>query len=249
MKTQNLSRPWRFQANSDSEAELFLYGEVGDSAFGDSITDQQFAEDLKALGPVQRILLRINSGGGNVFSGVSIYNQLIAHPATIVGQVDGLAGSISSIILMAASKIAMNRESFLMIHNPSTVVGGDSADFLKMSQTLAKVKDSMLSIYKRHSPLSVQKLSEMMDNETWLTPSEAVDAGLADEIIDGGEALPLAASASLQQYRNVPQQIAARLTPKPDPAPYTSMFPRSLDELDGEHSRLVLQHRLRELKH
>jgi len=249
-KQSDFSRPWRFQAKSDTEAELFLYGEVGDSAFGDSITAQQFADDLKALGSVQRILLRINSGGGNVFAGVSIYNQLLAHPATIVGQVDGLCASISSIILMSAEKIVMNQGSFLMIHNPSTCVAGDSSDFLKMSQTLTKVKDSMVQIYKRHSSLSAAKLSELMDSETWFTPTEAVDAGLADEIIDGGEALPIAASASVSQFRNVPQQIAARLTQrKPDPAPvYIPQYSgRSLEEIDAAQEKLRLQRRLRDL--
>jgi ATP-dependent Clp protease, protease subunit len=246
-----MKTPWRFEAKSDSEAELFLYSEIGDSAFGDSITAQQFADDLKNLGPVQRILLRVNSAGGNVFSDISIYNQLIAHPATILGQVDGLAASISSIILMSASRIIMSQGSFLMVHNPFTSLVGDSAEFLKMGQTLAKVKDSLIAIYRRHSHLSADKLSELMNAETWFTPSEAVDAGLADEIVETGQAeMPIAASLDFSKFRRVPREIAARARkPEPSPDVYYSQFSgRTLEEIDAEHARLVLQHRLHDMK-
>ena len=247
MKSHNLSKPWRFEFKNDNEAELFLYSEVGDSAFGDSITAQQFAEDLRKLGPVNRIRLRINSGGGNVFSGISIYNQLVAHPATIVGQVDGLAASISSIILMSASKIVMNQGSFLMIHNPFTVVAGDAADFLKMSQTLAKVKDSMIPIYQRHSHLSATELSELMNSETWFTPEEAIDAGLADDIADNGQTeMPIAASLDLSRFRGVPAAIAAQARQQTVQTRYDTM---TLEQLQTEHQQLLLQRRLNQLKY
>lgn len=245
----NHSRPWRFE-NSGAEAQLFIYSEVGDSAFGDTVTAQRFAEDLTALGDVRRIVLRINSGGGNVFAGISIYNQLIAHPAEIVGRVDGLAASISSIILMAASKIVMNQGTFLMIHNPFSVVAGDSAELLKMSQTLAKVKDSMIPIYQRHSSLSTQKLSELMNSESWFTPEEAIAAGLADEVGESDQSqMPIAASCDWSKFRRLPQTIAAQLR-KPAPVISTPhVETRSLEEINLAHEQLLLQRRLHDARY
>jgi len=247
---QNLSRPWRFEAKSNNSLEIFLYDDIGDSAWSDTgITARSFTDDLKKAGPISSIHLRVNSPGGAVFDGIAIYNALLNCGATVAAQVDGLAASIASVIIMAAEKISMAENAMLMIHNPHAVAGGDSTDHRRMAETMDKVRASMVTAYQRHSSLSAERISKMMDNETWLTAAEAIDQGFAEEITPEAEPLPIAASVNLTQFRNVPQVIAARLQRKPDPAPYVPQFSgRSLEEIDADQERLRLRRRLDNLK-
>src|SRR2546423_7076685 len=93
---------------------------------GEGTTAKAFAEDLKAAGKVSKIHLRGNSPGGSVFDGIAIYNTLLSHGAVVTAQVDGLAASIASVIVMAASEISMGDNAMMMIHNPFTAISGDS---------------------------------------------------------------------------------------------------------------------------
>lgn len=114
-----------------------------------------------------------------------------------------------------------------------------------------KVRANIINAYQRHYYLSAGQIGKMMDAETWLTAAEAVDQGFAEEITPEAEPLPIAASVSLAQFRNVPVQIAARLQRKPDPPP-PAYIPqcsgRSFEEICQDHERLVLQRRLQNLK-
>ena len=183
---------------------------------GEGTTAKSFAEDLKAAGDgIRKIHLRVNSPGGSVFDGLAIYNTLLSHGAKITASVDGLSASIASVITMAASEISMGDNAMMMIHNPSTVIGGDSNDMRKMADTMDKVKTSMITAYRRHSPKSSAEISTLMDDETWMTAEETVENGFAEKVTkpEGDEA-DLAANFApiLAKFRNVPQQIAARFT-------------------------------------
>jgi ATP-dependent Clp protease protease subunit len=209
------NRPWTINARAGDEIEILLYSEIGDSFFEEGTTAKQFDADLKAAGSVSRIHLRVNSGGGDVFQGLAIFNTLLQHPATVIAQVDGLAASIASVIIMAASEITMGENTFLMVHNPATVVAGDARDFRAIADTLDKVKASMVTAYKRHTPLSAQKIGALLDAETWMTAEEAVDNGFAEKVMtpEGDEA-DIAAHIDLSRFKHVPQPIAARFAAK-----------------------------------
>jgi ATP-dependent Clp endopeptidase proteolytic subunit ClpP len=248
MKT---SKPWRIEARADNNSlEIFLYDEIGD--YGTGITAKAFTEDLRNAGPVDSINLHVNSPGGSVFDGISIYNSLLNSGAKVTATVDGLAASIASVIVMAASKIFMARNAMLMIHNPHMALSGESGDFKKMAETMDKVKGSIVMAYQRHSNLTPAEIGSMMNDETWMTAQEAVAHGFADEIIEDAQGLPIAAKADLSKFRNVPVQlIAARLTPKAAPVEeYIPQFSgRTLAEIDAEHQRLTLQHKLNQARY
>jgi hypothetical protein len=91
-----------------------------------------------------------------------------------------------------------------------------------------------------------------MSEETWFDSSAALAAGLVDEVLsEQGDLQGVAAKADLTKFRNLPSQIAARLTPKADPVPtYAPIYPtRSMEELYQQHERLLLAKRLRDLKY
>jgi ATP-dependent protease ClpP protease subunit len=98
---------WSFVAAADNKpAELILYGDISSySWWGDEVTPQQFNDDLIALGDVSEIVVRINSGGGDVFAANAIYTRLKDHKAKIIVKVDGWAASAATIIAMAGDTI------------------------------------------------------------------------------------------------------------------------------------------------
>ena len=208
-------KPWTITAKAKDEIEILLYEMIGmDFWTGEGTTAKSFAEDLKAAGDgIRKIHLRVNSPGGNVFDGLAIYNTLLSHGAKITAQVDGLSASIASVITMAASEISMGDNAMMMIHNPSTVVGGDAPEMRKMADTLDKVKTSMITSYRRHSKQSPEEIGALMDAETWMTAEETVENGFAEKVTtpEGDEADVAANFAPiLAKFRKVPAQIAAR---------------------------------------
>jgi ATP-dependent protease ClpP protease subunit len=214
-----MKRPWTITAKSSSALEIVLMDVIGEDFWsGGGITAKQFAEDLKAAGAgIRSIHLKVSSPGGNVWDGLSIFNTLLNHGATVTAEIVGLAASIASVIICAASTIEMNRGSMLMIHNPATLVGGDANELRKMAETLDKVKASMVSAYRRHTSKSVAEIGAIMDQETWYTPAEAKAAGFVEKITeDEDDDADVAARFDLSHFhfRRVPAQIAARYSPR-----------------------------------
>lgn len=211
--------------SNGSTGEIVLYGEISEySWWGDEVTPKQFAEDLASLGDVSELVVRINSSGGDVPAGMAIRSMLKRHAARVTVYVDGLAASIASVVAMAGDRIIMPRGSMMMIHNPwSSVWGGDADDFRSVADTLDKVRDALVEVYEDRTKLPAEEIKSMMDAETWMTATEAVDKGFADEVED---AVPISAQSregkaffnglafNLDRFRNAPKLEE----PKP-PAP------------------------------
>jgi ATP-dependent Clp protease, protease subunit len=243
-------KPWRMEARSDKSLEIFLYDEIG-SWSGGGISANAFVADLQQAGPLENIHLRVNSPGGNVFDGLAIYNSLLTHGAKVTAQIDGLCASIASLIVMAARRITMAANGQMMIHNPTSDAGGESKDHRRLADTMDQIRASMIKAYRRHSFLSAAEIGAMLDHETWMGAEQALANGFIEAIIDSEGELPIAASC-LTQFRNVPAQIAARLQRKPEPSPdvYIPQFSgRTLAEIDAEHARLTLQHKLNQARY
>jgi ATP-dependent Clp protease protease subunit len=194
----------RAQAN---EAEILLYDVIGQDFWtGDGVTAKKFAQQLATLGPVSRILLRINSPGGDVFDGTAIYNLLKTHGAKIDVVVDGIAASAASVVAMAGDKITMAENAMMMVHNPWTIAVGNSTDMRKVADMLDKVGEAMRASYAR-TGLKDSELAALLDAETWLTAKDAVAQGFADEI---GEPAAVHASFDLSQFKNTPESLKTR---------------------------------------
>ncbi len=96
---------YRVIARGDDAAEIYIYGVIGGDWFGDGVTAKMVADDLKDLGKVKNIDVRINSEGGSVFDGKAIYSLLVENKATVNVKIDGLAASAASFIAMAGNSI------------------------------------------------------------------------------------------------------------------------------------------------
>lgn len=126
--------------------------------------------------------LHIHSPGGDAFDGIAIYNMLRQHDGPVDVHVDGLAASAASVIAMAGDSVTMSRGSQLMIHDAWGLSMGNAADMSKMLDMLDKTSNSIAAIYAHKAGGKEADWREAMQAESWYRDTEAVDAGLADQI-------------------------------------------------------------------
>lgn len=176
---------WNVMKNDEEKsAELILYGSIGSDEYWDDISDKAFKQDIENLGDVENITLHINSPGGSVFSAVAIANTLKNHKAKITANIDGLAASAATIITSACDTVRMPKNALFMVHNPITFAYGNNQDMQKTLEMLNKVKNSIIETYLNKAKTDKETLSELMDNETWMSAEEAKEYGFVDEILD-----------------------------------------------------------------
>lgn len=172
--------------NSDA-LDIYIYSDIDNSWWDDeAMSAEKFRKELEQHKDASQINLYINSMGGSVSEGVTIYNQIKRSKAKVTAYIDGFACSIASVIPMAADKVVMGENTMLMIHNPWTFAMGNSKELRKTAEDLDKVRDGcIIPAYKAKcgDKISDEKLSELLDNETYLTAAECLEYGFCDEIL------------------------------------------------------------------
>jgi ATP-dependent Clp endopeptidase proteolytic subunit ClpP len=138
---------------------------------------------------VEPLDIEINSPGGYVFDGSEIYTALLNHKGKVTVTITGIAASMASVIAMAGDTVKISPTAQIMIHNASGRVAGDYRDMEHYANTLRKTNDTIANAYVSKTGLSKDDLLSLMDDETWLTPDDALTYGFADEILgnQGGE--------------------------------------------------------------
>lgn len=174
---------WNWVKNEGEDTRtLYLTGEISDETwFGDEVTPKIFKDELMAGSG--DITLWINSPGGDVFAAAQIYNMLMDYSGRVTVKIDGLAASAASVIAMAGSQVEMSPVAMMMIHNPITVAIGDSKEMQKAIDMLSEVKESIVNAYEIKTGLSRNKISRLMDAESWFNAKKAVEMGFADSIL------------------------------------------------------------------
>ena len=170
---------WNLVKNDDKSAELMLYGDIAESFWGDTISAKEVTEYLADL-DVENIDVYINSNGGVVDTAIAINNALRRHKAKVTVNIDGIAASAATLITCAGDIVRMPKNALFMIHNPSTIAMGDSEKMRKQADVLEKYKSSIMETYLQKVNIDKEKLSELMNNETWL----ALEYGFIDEITE-----------------------------------------------------------------
>ena len=174
---------WNLVKNDDKSAELMLYGDIAESFWGDTISAKEVTEYLADL-DVENIDVYINSNGGVVDTAIAINNALRRHKAKVTVNIDGIAASAATLITCAGDIVRMPKNALFMIHNPSKIAMGDSEEMRKQADVLEKYKNSIMETYLQKVNIDKEKLSELMDNETWLNAEEALEYGFIDEITE-----------------------------------------------------------------
>lgn len=187
-------KSFQIRNKSATSAEIIVYGAIGESYWDDAVSAKEFSNELAKLPKtVNQIDVRVNSPGGDVFDGVTIYNRLKQHSANVTVYIDGLAASIASIIALAGDEIVMGEGALYMVHLPWTFSMGDRNDLENTINRLMDVEEQLLSIYARKTGLDRLELKAMLEAETWLDADQALEMGFIDKKVEESE--PIAASA------------------------------------------------------
>lgn len=200
---------------TDNSADLYFYGDIVSSAWGKWEETDSCPEDvlafLKEVEGVKELSIYINSGGGSVFAGLAIYNMLKRNTANKTVHIDGLAGSIASIIAMCGDKIIMPSNAFLMIHKPSNISVGNANDFRKMADTLDVIEEGLINVYaeKIKEGVDIEVIKQMLNEETWLTGSKASEY-FNVEVVAENKAVAMV--GDLSNYKNAPKELLNKIT-------------------------------------
>lgn len=180
-------------------AEITMYGDIvervprdwwtGEEIDGQYITPEDFAEDLERIKDKARIIIKLNSGGGDVYTALAIHNALKALPAHKTVIVEGLAASAASVIMCAGDEVHVYPGSIVMVHGVSGYVNDrlDIFDVRKLARNFDAVERAMATIYAEKTGKTIDEMRQMMNAETWMTGQQAIDQGFADNIIRGEE--------------------------------------------------------------
>lgn len=188
--------------------EIEMMGDIVGNAFYQGDTDPDKVKNALKEAEGKDVLITVNSGGGSTIAGSAIYNMIDRYEGTVHADIIGIAASMATVIVSAADTVSMAENALYMIHNPWSMAMGDSDDMKKQADILDKIKASLLQAYVRKTGMPEEKISALMDAETWLTAQEAYDLGFVDEI---KKPMEIAAHSSLEFFggRNLPEQAKA----------------------------------------
>lgn len=200
-----------FKNLTDTSADFYVYGDIVDNS------DWRWDESDVMPNDVQNLLdqvkgkdlnVFINSGGGSLFSGMAIYSMLKRHDAKINVHVDGLAGSIASVIAMAGDTITIPSNAFLMIHKPWSMTAGNADEMRKMADTLDRLQEGIMNVYTENLAEGVdsKQVEDMVNAETWLTGIQAKE--VFKNVVTGQEIQAVACTSNyFKDYTKTPKEL------------------------------------------
>lgn len=201
---------WYQITSKADKAEIWIYEMIGEDFWtGGGVTAKNFQKELAEI-KASQIDLHINSPGGVVFDGITIYNLLKQHPANVTTYIDGLAASIASVIALAGDKVIMAANALYMIHNPTGLAMGTATDMRSLADVLDKIASTMITTYMGKSNKPEAEIKALLDAETWMTADEAKEAGFIDEIAEEMDMAACAKFAPIMAkagFKHVPKII------------------------------------------
>lgn len=183
-KCMTMSRFFNITTSDDGTSTIFLYGDIGDYT---EVQSGRIAQELMEAERVsRRIHVRINSNGGEVYSGIAIFNALRHSQADIRIYVDGIAASMASVIALCGKPVEMSKYARLMLHSVSGGCYGNKQDLQRCMEEIESLEGSLSEIYAERLGMSQEEVRQTyFDGEDhWLTAQEALDLGFIDGIYD-----------------------------------------------------------------
>lgn len=240
---------------TSNSADLYFYGDICSSTWDvwqyEDMCPQDVADFLNSLDGVQTINIYINSGGGDSFAGIAIYNMLKRNTAKKDVYVEGIAASAASPIALIGAlegnSLHILSGAQLMIHNAWTIAVGNANDFRKVADTLDKVSQSYIDVYAENAIEGIEKdqIKQMMDDETWLNGEQAAQY-FKNITIEGQQIAAYADSQYFNQYKTIPGCLLSKREPQsnngpiPEPTPEPGTTPEEIKEQQEKEENLKL---------
>lgn len=202
-----------------TKAALYIYGDITSWPWLESdVSSYNLSKQLEQLGDVDEIDVYINSYGGEVAEGLAIYSALKRHKAKVTTWCDGFACSIASVIFMAGDTRIMSNASLLMIHNAWTRVSGNANELRKQADDLDTITQASINAYMEKVNISEEELKELLDEEKWLLPQEALEKGFATMIAGVDTSSKPSQSAMMYIMKKVQHEKVPPAEPKKEKA-------------------------------
>lgn len=162
--------------------KINLYGEI--NSYGENSSVEFISRFSQAEKDTEEIELHIHSVGGDVFEGNMIYNTIKNSKKKVTAYIDGIAASMASVIMLACDKIYMAENAFVMIHAPSSYMGGNAEDLEKAAKLLRAIEENFVKAYAKRTGKKEEDVREWMKGDNWFSAKEALEEGLIDGITD-----------------------------------------------------------------
>jgi len=194
---------YKIENVSEDEAEVFISSYIG-WPFNDP------DEFVKALSGMKhgKIVIRINSPGGDVFAAHQIFNAIRNHPSKPTTRIESLAASAASYIAVAGHEKQAYKNTMIMIHEPMTGFVGNQYEMREVANLLEKISGTMVDMYADNTNVGKRELKAMLKAETWLTAKQAKEKGFIDTIIEAGSSAK--AAFDLSMFANYPGESHAQ---------------------------------------
>ncbi|MBO5863118.1 MAG: ATP-dependent Clp protease proteolytic subunit [Paludibacteraceae bacterium] len=190
---------WNVASVSDDEGEITLYGDVmssqpvdwwtGEPVPGLFITPEGFMDDLATVKDKSKITVKLNSCGGDLYTGIAIHNALKELAGEVNVVVEGIAASAASVIMCAGDTVTVFPGSLIMIHGVSVMLWDalNIQDMKLLMKGMDASERAVAEIYNAKTGIDTETLRSMMTKETWLTGREAMEKGFADALKEDGK--------------------------------------------------------------
>lgn len=207
-----MSAKWLTVKNEANQpAEIIISGFIGESFWDDSGNSaKDFRNALNSIPRGRKVTVKINSEGGVIKDALEMYDAIRARREDVTAEIVGYACSAASWLALSAGKVVTSANALWMIHESSSFTGGNKRDHAKSAEMLGRHDDSIAGIYAQHTGKSTKDILSAMEAETWLTGKEAVDYGLASEVIEApANATAVAVNAAPLNREHVKNTLAA----------------------------------------
>lgn len=192
--------------------DIYVYGDIGESLWGDdsSVSASGFAKQLRDADG-DDVTIHVNSVGGNVFDANTMSELVRAYKGRTTTSIEGIAASAASFFALTADSVVMNPSALLMIHNPYTSCYGNADEMRKTADMLDKVRSTITGQYVRKTGMDESEVEKMMDAETWLDATEALDLGFVDSISDAAPIAACLTKEAIDRFKSAPDSLRAQL--------------------------------------
>lgn len=200
---RNMKRKWYSFDFKNDVAEIEIFDEIG--AFG--IWVDEFKRDFDRIKGSSKIRVLLNSPGGIITEGMALYHILSSVREKLTVEVIGIAASIASVIALAGKELVMGEGTYFMIHNPWAGTWGEASELRKTADILDKMKGELVRLYANRTGMEEEEIVRLMDEETWYTATEAMEAGFADRVEDYGDLAAKMFDLDLFGFSKVPGEL------------------------------------------
>jgi len=129
------------------------------------------------------VKLFINSGGGNIVSGIASMDTILRSKVPVHTYVDGFSASAATFLSVVGTKRYMSRNSYMLVHQLSSTFWGTYSNFEDEKQNLDLMMKNIKNIYKEYTKIPMKKLNEILKHDLFWDASTCLEYGMIDEII------------------------------------------------------------------